>query len=369
MNAKTTNDFRGCFIRELLSSLTRNYSGNYDYHRFGKHHLKQKLKELIRGMLHKHGFYRINSDVLTRYMNSGEIENFEYLYAALNDEESKQLLIKIILYRLLGNSKVKLPLNDAGILQRADESHFYSFPSDALPLKFLKWKLIKYDLSKLNYPIQVYSSPMGIVTQFIFKQYVYQTAEVVVKPEYGDTILDCGGCFGEAALFFAHETGPDGKVYTFEFIKKNIEICRKNMSLNPELAKRILLIEQPVWENSGSRLFYVDDGPASRVAFERFDGAEEETTSVCIDETVMNSALGKVDFIKMDIEGAEFPALKGAATTLKKYKPKLAISIYHNPEDFKRIPEFIKAVSPGYALYLGHYSVHEEETVLFAIHE
>jgi hypothetical protein len=53
---------------------------------------------------------------------------------------------------------------------------------------------------------------------------------------------------------------------------------------------------------------------------------------------------------------------------LKKYKPKLAISVYHNIEDFKRIPEFIKNISPEYQLYLGHYSTHAEETVLYAIH-
>jgi FkbM family methyltransferase len=183
------------------------------------------------------------------------------------------------------------------------------------------------------------------VTQFILRQYSYQTDAVAVKQQYNDVILDCGACFGETALFFANEVGPNGKVYSFEFIKSNIEIFKKNISLNPELAKRISLIEQPVWENSGYRLFYTDNGPASKVGFEKFEGAENQTMTISIDEMVMKHALGRIDFIKMDIEGAELSALKGAVETLKKFKPKLAISVYHNPGDFKKIPEFIKNIS------------------------
>jgi hypothetical protein len=76
--------------------------------------------------------------------------------------------------------------------------------------------------------------------------------------------------------------------------------------------------------------------------------------------------VGSVDFIKMDIEGAELPALKGAVETIKKFKPQLAIAIYHNMEDFTAIPKWIKGLGLGYQLYLGHYTIHGEETVIFA---
>jgi FkbM family methyltransferase len=231
----------------------------------------------------------------------------------------------------------------------------------------MNWNLIKFDLSKINYPIILYGLPKGIVEQFILRQYAHQTAEVSVKPEYGDIILDCGACFGDTALFMAHESGPMGKVYSFEFIKGNIQIYKRNISLNPEMERRILLIEQPVWETTGCCLYYNDNGPASKVGFEKFEGAEDQTMTISIDEMVIRHALEKVDFIKMDIEGAELSALKGAIRTLKKYKPKLAISIYHNLDHFKSIPEFIKTISPEYRLYLGHYTNYTEETILYAI--
>ncbi len=69
----------------------------------------------------------------------------------------------------------------------------------------------------------------------------------------------------------------------------------------------------------------------------------------------------------MDIEGAEFDALKGAEKTIKKYKPKLAICVYHNPLDIVNIPLYIKELVPEYKIFLRHYSESSSETVCYAI--
>ena len=76
--------------------------------------------------------------------------------------------------------------------------------------------------------------------------------------------------------------------------------------------------------------------------------------------------MDKVDFIKMDIEGAEPYALEGARDTIIKHKPKLAIAIYHSMNDFINIPLWILNLNLGYRIYMGHYTIHEEETVIFA---
>ena len=66
------------------------------------------------------------------------------------------------------------------------------------------------------------------------------------------------------------------------------------------------------------------------------------------------------------IEGSELAALRGAESTIRRWRPKLAISIYHRPEDFFVIPSWIDSLGLGYRFYLDHYSIHGEETVLYA---
>lgn len=71
--------------------------------------------------------------------------------------------------------------------------------------------------------------------------------------------------------------------------------------------------------------------------------------------------------IKMDVEGSELESLKGAKRTIQRDKPKLAICIYHKPEDMTEIPMFIKELVPEYRLYVRHHSNSDLETVLYAI--
>jgi len=85
-----------------------------------------------------------------------------------------------------------------------------------------------------------------------------------------------------------------------------------------------------------------------------------------IDEAVAKGSAPRVDFIKMDIEGSELSALLGSEATIRRWRPKLAISLYHRPEDFFSIPSWIDSLGVEYRFYLDHYSIHHEETVLFA---
>ena len=74
-----------------------------------------------------------------------------------------------------------------------------------------------------------------------------------------------------------------------------------------------------------------------------------------------------VTFIKMDIEGAEPQALRGAERTIIKYRPKLAICIYHQPSHLYEIPLWIKSVVPEYRIYIRHHSDRQAETVCYAV--
>ena len=68
----------------------------------------------------------------------------------------------------------------------------------------------------------------------------------------------------------------------------------------------------------------------------------------------------------MDIEGSEQDALLGAAGIIRRDRPRLAICIYHKPEDLYEIPFLIKELVPEYRLYIRHHSDTYAETVLYA---
>ncbi len=94
------------------------------------------------------------------------------------------------------------------------------------------------------------------------------------------------------------------------------------------------------------------------------DKAMVEVPVVSLDSIVLNA---NPNFIKMDIEGAEKEAILGAKKTIQKYKPNLAICLYHKPEDLWEIPLLIKEIEPSYDMYIR---VHEDmclSTVLYRI--
>ena len=69
----------------------------------------------------------------------------------------------------------------------------------------------------------------------------------------------------------------------------------------------------------------------------------------------------------MDIEGAELMALQGAEKIIRKYKPKLAVCVYHKPEDIIEILKYTLELNPEYKIHLRHYSNYFWETVMYAV--
>lgn len=72
-------------------------------------------------------------------------------------------------------------------------------------------------------------------------------------------------------------------------------------------------------------------------------------------------------FIKMDIEGWELPALEGGAEVIRRYRPVLAVSVYHRPEDLWQVPLTVQALASGYRFYLRPHSSEGWETVCYAV--
>lgn len=85
-----------------------------------------------------------------------------------------------------------------------------------------------------------------------------------------------------------------------------------------------------------------------------------------LDDVVSERRLASVDFIKMDVEGGEVDALKGARQTILRHGPRLAISVYHLARDLPDVVAAIRQARPDYQFFLSHKSRGLSETMLFA---
>ncbi len=151
------------------------------------------------------------------------------------------------------------------------------------------------------------------------------------------------------------------KVYAFEPDPDNYRKCLVNREKEHDKLPETVLFQQGVWSGRTSLKFDAFASGGSRIA----ENGSSVIDVVSIDETIKDN--DKVTFIKMDIEGSELEALKGAKTVIQRDKPKCAICIYHKPEDMVTIPLYIKELMPEYRLYVRHYSNSEFETVLYAL--
>lgn len=290
----------------------------------------------------------------------------EFVYDKLEMKESKDLFVKLLVYRKMGYLKVRLPLCSDEFIQGIQKIQKLADSTETISPNFLNWKLSKFDLSSIGYNLSLFFEPTSVYIEFVLKPYEYNKNGVVIKCENNDIVIDAGGCWGDTALNFAYEAGEQGKVYSFEFIPGNVSIMKRNFSLNSALQKRIEIIEHPVWNESGVKMYCNDFGPASTIQSVSTPEHNIEVSTITIDDLVAQRNIPRIDFIKMDIEGAETFALKGATETIKKFKPKLAISLYHSLTDFFEIPKWIDGLNLGYKFYIDHFTHTSGETVLYA---
>lgn len=295
----------------------------------------------------------------------------EFLYGILADQPSRDLLLKLIAYRVLGHRRVRLPRNTPGYWRTIEDINKFSTTDELMPVAIgsTKTALAMKDLRPMGYDMRLYAGDGGIACVLVQRQYEYHQGQIHCRAEPGDVVLDCGICWADTTLYFANEVGPAGQVIGFEFIPSNLKVARRNLALNPHLAACVRLVEHPLWSVDGLHLHYLDFGPGSRVSDDAAsrDDWDGSVDTVTIDETVARLGLSRVDFVKMDIEGAELDSLKGGEQTIRGHRPKLAISVYHKPDDFETIPKWLAGLDLGYEFYLDHHTIYQNETVLFGV--
>ncbi len=164
----------------------------------------------------------------------------------------------------------------------------------------------------------------------------------------GDIVLDCGANVGVETLF-ALRLGA-AKVVAIEPSPINIKVLEKNFAKEIEQG-RVIVYPKGVWDKDDILELHLND---DTTAMDSFLIKREHSSRVIkaplttIDKLVAELKLERVDFIKMDTEGAEKKALAGGRETISKFKPRMEISVDHLPEDPEQVPAIVRQLNAGY---------------------
>ena len=173
----------------------------------------------------------------------------------------------------------------------------------------------------------------------------------------GEFFADVGALDGSTTEYFLKHF-EDGHAYVLEPNPKQFQITRESLRDYPQAE----LFPYGAYDENTRLMFDIDAADVSSARI-----SENGTVSVEVrrlDDLLENRP---VTFLKMDIEGSELAALRGAERIIREQRPKLAICVYHKPEDMWEIPSFILSCHPDYKLYLRHHSMLADETVLYAV--
>jgi len=193
-----------------------------------------------------------------------------------------------------------------------------------------------------------YSLPWDLAEQ---ERHIYGTGEQAVRA--GDLVLDCGANVG----VYVREALAAGArlVIAIEPAPENLLCLRRNFT--PEIqAGRVIVYPKGVWDKDDFLTLNVDpENSAADSVVIRPERSREgpKVPLTTIDKLVAELKLERVDYIKMDIEGAEQQALLGGRQTIARFHPRLALSSYHRPDDPDRIPAIVRGIWPGYRMECG----------------
>lgn len=183
--------------------------------------------------------------------------------------------------------------------------------------------------------------------------------EKIIKLNENEVFCDCGSYNGDTLETFVSLSG--GKYKKYIAIEADGDIFSAlNKKVTSKGYKNIKTYNLACWHEKTILKFQ-----SAQTA-----GHITETGDISVHADTLDNILKyeKVTFLKMDIEGAEEMALKGASTIIKKDNPILAICLYHNLEDYYKLPLMMKNLNPEYKLFIRHYrDMFDLETVCYAI--
>lgn len=172
-----------------------------------------------------------------------------------------------------------------------------------------------------------------------------------------EIFVDVGAFDGDSIRDFVKKVkGKYKKIYAYE--PDSVLIEKIEELVNKENIEKIVVKQFAIGDEDKVVSFLDNGTSASRI----YESGSSLVNMKRLDDIISD----EVTLIKMDIEGAEINALRGAEKLIQKYRPKLAISIYHRCEDLWEIPLLIHKMVPEYKFKVRHHTEALYDTVLYA---
>jgi FkbM family methyltransferase len=177
----------------------------------------------------------------------------------------------------------------------------------------------------------------GSITSFIgsYWQIVHKDQYHSFEIKNGDVVIDAGANLGVFSIFIAKKY-PQSTIYAFEPTPAVFQALEKNTEPYPNIKVFNCALGDKDGEASLVEIDTINDGGANYIG--------EEGTS--IEMKKIDSLNIVCNFLKMDVEGYEANILRGAAETIKRYKPIVAMSAYHKPDDHTVLPSVLNSIAP-----------------------
>ena len=175
-----------------------------------------------------------------------------------------------------------------------------------------------------------------------------------------EVFVDVGAYTGDTVLDYIASYGMSyNKIYCYEITESMVLYIKNNFSNLPNIEIRNLAVA----EKAGK--LYLDANSTSASANRVKEAGVDAVNAVSLDEDIKE----KISMIKMDIEGGEISAIKGAKEHIKNDLPKLFISVYHSNDDIITIPKLIRSYTDKYDFYLRYYggNLYATEIVLICL--
>jgi len=176
---------------------------------------------------------------------------------------------------------------------------------------------------------------------YVFQDLHYYFRKAKLKK--GDIVLDAGAFIGTFSIWAAKLVGNEGTVIAIEPDEKNFRQLQQNIKINN--LHNVIAINKGLWEFNGTLLFAPNQSVSSSFISGETDSRSIQVPVDTIDNIVAEFKLHKLNFIKMDIEGAEIKAIIGAKDTLARQAVQLAIASYHivdNEQTYLKLEQILK---------------------------